>query len=719
MKGNALIAGAVVALGCQGRELEISAQVVESCVAGERPAALVSSRPALSGLGFRKPVQVLQAPGDASAWYVVEQGETGSTELPARVLRVEPGGSSQVFVDLTHHLGEQVCCEIGLLGMAFHPAYQSNGQVFFAQTETTAGAEPSDAIDELVVRRHLRQADGTLESQGQEILRMRTGFGHTAGTLVFGPDGYLYLSVGEGHMPEAAQSLDSFRGKLLRIDVDSVGDNSTGGPYAVPPDNPFVGVAGAKPEIFALGLRNPWKLSFDRETGDLWLGDVGADDWEEINRIEPGGNYGWPVMEGPECRESGCDPSVFDAPVAAYAHEGTSKSIIGGFVYRGKQIPSLLGHYVFADFATGEVFHIDPSEPGKIEALIHSGTNPTTLGEGLDGELIILGSGISEGAVGGAIQLAPAPASTATAPRTLAETGCFDSVAGLSPAASLYEYQVNSPLWSDGAQKRRFLSLPPDGQITLRADGDFELPIGTVLIKSFERDGQRLETRLLMRHSDGGWAGYAYQWNDRQTQATLVAERGATVPTDQGLWKIPSRTGCRACHTAAAGHSLGLEVAQLNRRGLSGQNQLDELQAKGWIGSSPSLVAESKNRLPDPRDVNNPNIGARVRSYLHANCSSCHRPGGPASRLRADLRYGGDDLAVPPGVCNVEAISADSDLNGEAVLVPGNPAASSLLLRMNSRGEGQMPPLGSDHVDAFALALLANWIARLQECPAP
>jgi glucose/arabinose dehydrogenase len=224
-------------------------------------------------------------------------------------------------------------------------------------------------------------------SSERELLSFAQPFpNHNGGDLHFGPDDYLYIAAGDGGGANDTfgngQKLSTLLGKILRIDVN-------GAPYAVPVDNPFVGVEDAMPEIYAYGLRNPWRFSFDSATGALWAADVGQNAWEEVNVITAGGNYGWNQVEGFECfKDEGCDLNAYIPPVHVYGHD-EGISITGGFVYRGSAIPELYGKYVYADYGFGTIWALD-AETHKNMGLQATEINPSAFAQGPDGELYIL-----------------------------------------------------------------------------------------------------------------------------------------------------------------------------------------------------------------------------------------------------------------------------------------------------------------------------------------
>jgi len=301
--------------------------------------------------------------------------------------------------------------ERGLLGLAFHPDYGSNGRffVFYSSPKTGPGIHCESILSEFSVSAtNVNMADPTSE---QILLRFdKPEFNHNGGDITFGPDGYLYIPSGDGggaddaHPPFGnGQNLSNLLGKILRIDVDS------GSPYSIPPDNPFVSMLGAQPEIYAFGLRNPWKVAFD--STNLWVADVGQNIWEEINLVKKGGNYGWRILEGkhafdiPLADAIGVSIPQLEFPIHEYPHGPLGISIIGGFVYRGAGYPELQGRYIFGDFSTsfglpdGSLYYLEETRPGiweRFEFVLSTGTNlqrfVKSFGQGEDGELYLSSS---------------------------------------------------------------------------------------------------------------------------------------------------------------------------------------------------------------------------------------------------------------------------------------------------------------------------------------
>lgn len=339
---------------------------------------------------FSQPVALLQVPGDGSRWYVLQKnGVVLSFDNDPAV------SNPSLVLDLSAVVNSSG--EGGLLGMAFHPDVASNGEVYLSYTRT------GGPLESVVSRFGFDAAANTIDPNSEEILLTlaQPAANHNGGHVAFGPDGYLYVGFGDGGGAgdpfENGQDTTNIFGTIVRIDVDGVA------PYEIPADNPFAGqtecFAGIGtmdcPEIYAWGLRNPWRFSFDRLSGELWVGDVGQDAWEEIDRVELGLNYGWDEREGAHCFEppSGCSTANVD-PITEYGHN-VGRSVTGGYVYRGSAIPDLQGYYVFGDFISGRVWAIDAtSGQGTVpEELLISPYSIVTFAEGEDGELYVVDFG--------------------------------------------------------------------------------------------------------------------------------------------------------------------------------------------------------------------------------------------------------------------------------------------------------------------------------------
>ncbi|HET6584619.1 MAG TPA: PQQ-dependent sugar dehydrogenase [Nannocystaceae bacterium] len=676
----------LVAAAC-GREPESAGSRSGTCVAPPRPQLdeAIAFERVFPQIDVEEGVALTHLPGDDSRWYVVTKPGLVYTFAAS-------GGEPEVFVDLRDRVA--VDGEAGLLGIAFHPDFATNGEVFLSYTAP-------DAIPfRSVVARFVSLDGGRTLDPGSvsELLSIDQPYSnHNGGDIHFGRDGFLYAGFGDGGSAgdpqDNGQDPDTLLGKLLRIDVDG------GEPYGIPADNPFAAGGGA-PEIFAWGLRNPWRFAVDRETGDIWVGDVGQNLWEEVDHVTRGGNNGWSVREGDECFElATCTDTI--APIATYRNTGGA-SVVGGAVYRGRDLPELTGAFLYSDFYRGTVYAVRAGEPAAV--LHRSGARRfADWAEDDDGEIygLDLDGGIYR-------VVAAEPHDDDAFPRTLLASGCVRSDDPTLPIDELVPYEVNVPFWSDGADKHRYLAVPR-GRIGVGEDGDFDLPVGSVLLKSFVRDDVPIETRLLVRHDDGEWAGYSYAWLADGSDAELVVD-ARTVDIGGGPWVFPAIEDCTYCHTAAAGGSLGLETAQLARTvdGMDGMDQLDQLDHFVELGLLRERPAGAALPAADA------SIGERARAWLHVNCSQCHRPEGPAGRARLDLRM--QTSLAESGLCDSPK-AGTIDLADPRIVSPGAPEMSVLLARVRSTGGIRMPPVASLVVDDDGAALLDAWITGLASCP--
>jgi uncharacterized repeat protein (TIGR03806 family) len=678
----------------------------KTCLAGAAPATQVKVgfENAFPSLQIPDLIQIFRRPGDTESWFAVT--------AVGKIFRFEDRPDVAELLPVLD-ISDVVVSggELGLLGLAFHPDYLSNGRAFVYYSTEVGGFRT------VIAEYRVDQETGTFDpASAVEILSIpQKSLNHKGGHLVFGPDGYLYIGVGDdgflfgGGALETSQDLSKLNGKMLRIDVDS------GSPYAIPPDNPFIGQG--RPEIFAYGLRNPWRWSFDRATGRLWVADVGRKAWEEVNIVEKGGNYGWPFKEGFACHYEGCESEqdLID-PVYAYSHD-VGAAIIGGATYRGQAIPELRGRYLFADFAAfSQVWSLEDPVGGEttigvlLEEDLPGPGGIRTFTEDSDGEIYV-------NHFSGIYKLVPgdtsAPETGGVIADTLSQTGCFD-VNGpeLTPVAALVPYMLNSPLWSDGLAKRRWFALPDGAEVKIGAGGDWEFPVGSVLVKEFSSDTRKIETRLLMRHTGGKWGGYTYKWNEEQTEAHLLPA-DERIEIDGHPYDIPSRQQCLACHLEGSGFTLGPENQQLKREvsypsGVTG-DQLTFLIRAGYVADFREQDAIAVRPLPGLQD--DASEEHRIASYLHANCSSCHQPGG-TGRGDFDLRFGDGLLDV----CGVAPVAGTLGLDDPRIIVPGSTDRSILYQRIDTNGLERMPPLARNRIDPAFVDILAAYITDLTSC---
>ncbi len=615
-------------------------------------------------------------------------------------------------------------------GLAFHPQFASNRYVFVG---CNGRSDELDAVATRVLRFKV-QGEGPFacDPDSATVIIEWKSNGHNGGDLAFDSDGMLFVSAGDGtsdsDQNRTGQDVSTLAGSMLRIDVDHPQAPRL---YSVPTDNPFISLSNARPEIWAYGLRNPWRVCFDRESNQLWVGNNGQDLWESVYLIQRGANYGWSINESNHAFHTEQDhgPAEISAATAEH-HHSEARSLTGGQVYRGSNFSMLTGAYVYGDFSTGNIWaiRIENGQQTLHQQIARSSLQITGFGFDTQGEILIADH------QGGIYRFATNDAQQDDLfPRRLSQTGLFDSVAGEIALPGLIPYSVNSPLWSDNAVKRRWMAVPGDETIGYKSRGAWDFPEGSVLVKSFAfpsaSDGtlRRIETRLMAKQQ-GQWYGYSYRWNAEQTDAFLVEAGGRDELLDGVLsgavqgegevqgehvnWRYPSRSECMVCHSRAADFVLGLSSEQMNRMhtyNATGTEapQIETLAHIGILGGEDIEIPT--DHLVDPMNAD-AGLGPRARSYLHSNCASCHvvSGGGNSSIV---LSYFVD--LEQTHLLNAQPLHGSLGLFDARLVRPGDPANSILLKRISTRGAGQMPPLATHLVDSQAVQLLADWIASL------
>lgn len=661
---------------------------------------------AFPNLSFSSPLWFGQAPGNSGRAYVAEQG--------GRVWVFDFNGAvatKTVFLDLTDRTranGEQ-----GLLGFAFHPDFASNRLVYAHYNEN---ANPNVQEGRTTVEQFAASADGlSANRSGTVLLSEAQPFNnHNGGSLLFGPDGMLYLALGDGGSggdpQNNAQRLGNVLGKVLRLRPDGT----------IPSDNPFVGQSGARGEIWAYGLRNPFRASFDRGTGQLWTGDVGQNIYEEIDVVVKGGNYGWRLREGAhDFNTSDPRPSTpLIDPIFEYTHDNGRCSITGGVVYRGGALPKLTGQYLYGDFCSGDVWALSHDNGQRALANVRLGSvpNPSGFGEDAAGEVYLTAFG--DGSV---YRIEANAAGGGSFPRKLSETGLFTNTANLTPNAGLIEYEINAPFYSDGSRKRRWFGIPENTTVGFNPTEKYDLPVGSATVKHFEisrADGttRRLETRVFLRQPDG-WQGYTYKWNAAGSDADLLdaaQTETISVRTESGTtrtqdYEYPSRAACLNCHTQAAGVPLGVRTAQLNRtktfpNGVT-DNQLRAYNTVRLFDRDIGAASQYAVQV-NPADTTAP-LALRARSYLDTNCSQCHQPGGPTG---SDMDLRRTTPIAQTRTVGVAPNGGDLGIAGAQRIRAGNKAQSLVWERMRRLDSNRMPPIASHVVDDAGVALIGQWI---------
>jgi uncharacterized repeat protein (TIGR03806 family) len=702
-----------------------------------------------------------------NATFITEAPTTGHlfiTEREGRIYAVEnrPDATEKKLVlDLSGQC--QGRGDHGLLGITFHPEFGQPGSpnrgYFYLHypynnPAIVDGPVPATVPTMSRLSRFTLDLD-TLQADPSSELVLIDQYDentlHLGGASFFRQsDGYLYLTVGDeglacsgsgncGHIDK-----DLFSG-VLRIDVDPNPDadshaiprqpeSGTTANYTIPNDNPFVGQPGVLEEFYALGVRSPHRMTYDPTDDIVWIGDVGANTREELDVLQPGANYQWDSYEGFFRRHSPPDEvvGIWTDPVIDFPRN-EFRTIIGGYVYRGQRFPELQGKYLFGDFWENSIWtnsytydgqHTELLETKQIASQVGGrGATLTSFGVDAAGELYVTSLGLDR--IKTLITRAQA---SSNLPDSLAGLGVFADVPSLTPAAALIPYDVQNPLWSDGAGKHRWIALPSGTHITFAENGAWQFPAGTVLVKHFEmtmdeRDSSsvhRLETRVLVAMEDGTYYGASYKWNSEGTAATLLLESQTDeldiVERDGSSrhqsYFYPGPRDCVTCHNAEAGFVLGVRTAQLNGEKLYDATGRVANQLYTW-----SELDMFDHRLADEDIRGYPQLAPlsdesrsqeeRVRSYWDSNCSMCH---GSVQGMRANW-----DARIQTPLGQQRVVGAPSvNTEGALIVAPGDSEASLLMVRDRSTDpDGRMPPLGRTRTDETYVELLRQWIESL------
>lgn len=591
--------------------------------------------------------------------------------------------------------------------------------------------------------------------------------------MYFSPEGFLNIIIGdEGAANDShgvAQKINErlFSG-ILRIDVDkdltrshlvrrqpqqvampAGWANSFTQGYTIPDDNPWLDPAGGiLEEFWTVGLRSPYSMFFDAPTGEIWVSEVGQNTREEITLARRGGNHQWPFREGTVAGPKSQPTTLIGTevmPIYDYSRS-VGGCIIGGMVYRGtNHSRDLQGKYLFGDHNTRNLYALSRNPDGTVQTeyltnVLRSGGDKRGLSgicEGPDGEAYFMELGDNGTETGVIYKLVRTGPVVADPPALLSQTGAFTNLQTLTPRAGLMAYGVNSPLWTDGSVKKRWIAVPSDGvrdtaaeRITYQRGGSWTFPAGTVLVKHFALpDDERnpghvrpVETRFFVLGTNGKYYGLTYKWNAAGTDASLLATEEdvniqltmADGTTRTQVWSIPGRGDCKTCHSSNAGDVLGVRTQQINGSFENTANQLVAWNALGLFGTS--FAGEDPAVLPRSVPVDDPkaSLDLRVRSYLDANCSHCHQPGGATANFDARLSTPLSLQQLVNGMINRTVGSPD-----DKVVTPGNLSKSLMHVRASAVGAYQMPPLGKNVVDQKAVDVMADWILSLDSATFP
>ena len=685
-------------------------------------------------LQFTDPVTLTKAPGTERLFVV---------ELAGKILSFENRTNCEqadLVFDVAVAHPEVDTESLKVYGLAFHPDFESNRYCYLCYV---IGAKLAHGTR--VSRFDVSASDPPqIDPASEEVLITWLSGGHNGGCLKFGLDGYLYISTGDGGKPfppdplMSGQDVGNLRSCILRIDVDREdGDRH----YSIPEDNPFVDLEGARGEIWAYGFRNPWRMSFDPANGDLWVGDVGWELWEMIDRVERGGNYGWSLVEGrqPVYQERMRGPTPVLPPTVEHSHI-ESRSITGGHVYRGKRLKNLIGAYVYGDYVTG-----------KIWSVRHDGNKVTSQKELVDTPLQIICFGVDQADeltvvdyLGGLYRLVANEKSSTNLefPRRLSETGLFASVKDHQLAPGVIPYSINAEPWADGATAERFVALPGKTQLGIYDStnkdlgifkGAWRFPADSALAKTIYLETEsgesvarrRIETQILHFDKDT-WRPYTYVWDDEQTDATLAPAEGldrtftvidADAPGGRRnqTWHVAAQSECLLCHRTRGGLIYGFNPRQLNKDHAYKGVIDNQLRTLALMGLFEKPAQEYPEPIPSPFDES-VSLEQRARAYLHINCAHCHRRGGGGTAA-IELQY---DLALKrTHLLEARPTQGTFGIHAAQVVAPGDPFRSVLYYRMAKVGRGRMPYFGSSLVDQAGLRLIHDWIHQLPPGKSP
>ncbi len=726
---------------------------------------------AFPNLTFIDPLKIVDFPGNR----LLVAGKSGHLWL---VDNTSNANSKLLVLDITGMTN--IADDSGLLGVALHPEFTDSNSVGYGNLYVFYRYAPVDDDRQNAYLRLSRFSanvtTGVVDVNSEFVMinQFDRQSWHNGGDVFFGQDGFLYLAIGDeggaNDQYDVTQKINErLFGGLLRIDVDQKGgqishpirrqpiqtsgvppgwsDSQTQG-YYIPNDNPWQDVNGTiLEEFWAIGTRSPHRVTQDPISGEIWMGDVGQGAREEISIIEKGDNLQWPYregnIEGPKTKPAnliGVDKeAIYD-----YGR-GIGSCIIGGYLISGNsalKYPELAGSYIFGDHTVQNVWTLSRQPDGSLDQVefllnvpqegVGSKDGISSFGVSADGTIYILDLFGTDQDGGKIHKLVRQTDQSEQAPDLLSELNIFSDLETLTTNSGILPYEVNSPLWSDGASKGRWIALPNDGllnsmteKIEFSIEDYWKFPEGTVFIKHFEipisQDGStilKLETRIFVITAQGAY-GLTYRWNDEQSDAylidgmetldfTKILSDGSSF--DQ-TWTFPSRQQCIDCHNSNTGFVLGFRTRQLNRNLLNPQTGQHYNQLEFWNSADAfQFDLGSALNYPASSNLNNDetSLEFKVRSFLDSNCSNCHRSNGVEGVFDASSKIGLYDQ----NLINELAISHASPTNSK-IIIPGDPTNSLLQIRDSSTGSDKMPPLGRSLVDSQYIIELTSWIQNL------
>lgn len=726
-------------------------------------------------LMFAQPLAIERDPANQRLWIVTRDGKIFS--FPDRQ-NVE---EADLFVDLRSSFDRLTPHERSpgvnyAYGLEFHPDYPAVPVCWVTYTLKSRDRKVHLEDGTRLVRFNVTFDDSGIprcDASSEKVVISWLEGGHNGACLRFGPDGFLYVSTGDAAPPNppdperVGQDVTSLLSTILRLDVNPTDDGPL---YSVPADNPFAKTESqtvvrsgkddlrylateALPEIWAYGFRNPWKMNFGPD-GQLWVGDVGWELYEMVYNVKAGGNYGWSIVEGPHTvlPEEKRGPTPILPAAVAYSHsEGAS--VTGGFIYQGTKFPELRERYVFGDYETRRIWAatVTAGMDGAADSLsdltdlVEPSVRIVAFGEDTSEELLLLH--FDEGTIYG-FERNETTEEPSKFPTLLSETGLFSDTVGQQPADGVFPFDINEPMWNDGATARRYAAVPGSEPVevfesstrmkesSLREKVHF--PMDSVLARTVSLTDDagtnvRLETQIL--HFNGKvWNPYTYIWNAEQTDARLAPAEGIELSLSgygsfatHTSWNVHSRSECLRCHNTWVGGALAFTLPQLNRSGhddgeasASGKsaaasgNQISAFRDIGLLsGAMPGDPATTQKRFAAPlvsSADDEAHLTDRARSWLSVNCAHCHQRGAGGTAT-IDLRHeiGLEEMKS----VDISPVQGTFQIPGAAIVASGAPSKSVLLYRTSCSGRGRMPHIGSSQVDARGVALLRDWILSL------
>ncbi|MGV2337823.1 MAG UNVERIFIED_CONTAM: PQQ-dependent sugar dehydrogenase [Planctomycetaceae bacterium] len=597
--------------------------------------------PAFSQLKFQDPMHVRWQP-DLQRYFVCElRGRIFSFPHDDNV------ASADLAVDLKQELKsfdpERSNGVQDVYSIAFDPNFSSNRHIYVMMVMSSKLGEP--LTDGSRVSRFTLTTDSPprIDVSSELPLISWLAGGHNGCDLAFDNSGCLLISTGDATDPsppdglQTGQNLTDLLSCILRIDVRNA---VPGEPYRIPPDNPFIKHPDAKPEIWAFGFRNPWRMSVDRPTGRIHAGDVGWEKWEMVHEIFSGGNYGWSCAGG-----AGADSAAASGrsrsrtcPLAALPHSEAA-SVTGGFVCRSEKLPELANQYLFGDWVTGRIWTLPLDGAASPQLVASTPLRIIAFSPDRDGLPLVVShfAGTTLYRLQPTADLAARQAAAAAFPRQLSQTGLFSNTADHVWNTGVRQFDIQHPAWHDGATAVRAIALPQLAQAVVYPspqplediamfNSRLHYPAGTVLAKTLELDGRRLETQILQ--FDGRlWQAFSYLWNDTQTDAELAPAGGVEfpIPGHPGrTWRVHSRTECFQCHNLWAETTLAFTPEQLHSTTTENSLWL-QLVHEGYAAPQSSdgkpVAPESCVRRP-LTNTTSASLADRARSWLHANCAA-------------------------------------------------------------------------------------------------